>query len=114
MSQRLPLPKARTPTPAARHVRYQGSFQSFTLYKITWKGLRALYFHYLYKLRQARKSEFAPFLLRDELRNLDKLSAHAKFLSKYKIDTLEQLSGRGVAIESEIQSLADRRKELRN
>ncbi len=111
LGQRLPQPKARPPASSVKHIRYRGSFY---LYKVTWKGLRALYYHYLYKLRQARHNESAPFLLRDELRNLDKLSAQAKLLSQYKIDTAEQLSERGAVIEKDIQSLVARRKDLRN
>lgn len=68
--------------------------EDFRLSKVTWKGLRALYFFYLRKLHQAQKNpESASFLIRDDLRKLDKISEQTIFLFKNKIDTIEQLKG---------------------
>lgn len=92
--------------------RYLGIFTSS--HRITWRGLRALYYYYLHKLRQAEYSHHALYPLREELREIDKLSAHAKFLSRYKIETLTALSTHKILREKQIVSLLSERTEIRN
>ena len=88
---------------------------TFTLRKITWKGLRALYFHYLYMLRRAQRSpNKAAFLLREDLILLDKLTAQANLLGKNKIDTVEQLEEYRNGVENQIRELTTERKSLTN
>lgn len=88
----------------------------FRLSKVTWKGLRALYFFYLRKLRQAAKQPagYAPFVLREDLRLLDRLSEQAKFLFRYQVDTKEQLADCKTAIQNRIDILKSERRELIN
>ena len=81
---------------------------------MTWKGLRALYFFYLRKLRMAQNQPNVRYDLRDDLRILGKLDAQARFLFKHKIDTLEQLTAYRDDAETSIQQLCMQRKELRN
>lgn len=53
LGQRRPASSLARPA-QPRRVRIQGSFR---LCKITWKGLRALYYHYLMLLRKARRQD---------------------------------------------------------
>ena len=88
----------------------------FRLSKVTWKGLRALYFFYLRKLRQAARQPtgYAPFVLREDLRLMDRINAQTKFLFRYKVDTKEQLADCKAAIQTQITTLKAERKELIN
>jgi hypothetical protein len=78
--------------------------------------LRALYFHYLYKLREAQRqpADQAPFLLREDLRHLDALTEQAKFLHRHGIDNDEQLNGFLADAEQQIVALTAERKALSN
>ena len=106
--ERLPKPTSQK----VKQVKYNGTF---TLHKVTWKGLRALYFHYLYMLRRAQRSpQEAVFLLREDLIHIDAISAQAKLLGKNKIDTVEQLNAHRVNIERQINGLLAERKTLSN
>lgn len=95
------------------HVKVYGDFR---LSKITWKGLRALYFFYLRKLRAAQHqpSERVPYLIREDLRLLDKISEQNKFLIRHKVDTPEQLAALKESAEYSIKKLSSKRKELMN
>ena len=95
------------------HVKVYGDFR---LSKITWKGLRALYFFYLRKLRiaQHQPSERVSYLIREDLRQLDKISEQNKFLIRHKIDTPEQLADFEKNAEQTIEKLTSERKELMN
>ena len=86
----------------------------FRLSRVTWKGLRALYFFYLRKLRMAQKQANVRYDLRDDLRILGKLDAQARFLFKHKIDILEQLTAYRDGANASIQQRCMERKELRN
>jgi hypothetical protein len=111
--QRKPERPPRTAPPTFTKTRYKGIF---TLKKITWKGLRALYFHYVYLLRKARRTppDEAIFLLREDLRQMNAISAQAKFLAKQGIERSEQLTDHQVGVESEITRLIAVRKALSN
>lgn len=95
------------------HVKVYGDFR---LSKITWKGLRALYFFYLRKLRiaQHQPSERVSYLIREDLRQLDKISEQNKFLIRHKIDTPEQLADFEKNAEQTIEKLTSERKGLMN
>ena len=108
--QRLEYP----PRPAetvVKHARYKGNFK---LMKPTIKGLRALYFYYLYLLRKARSqpTQQVSFLLREDIRKMDEFSAQAKLLGKYKIETKEQLVGLISGLEKEKITLSSERKAI--
>ena len=84
--------------------------------KVTWKGLRALYFFYVRKLREAKNhpNQYYPFALMDDLRHLDKLSEQSKFLFRYKLDTAEQVQELQEALSEKLSDLQSERKELNN
>lgn len=105
----------RPPRPVAQEIK-QGKYKgTFSLYKVTWKGLRALYFYYLYKLRRAQQQpESVHYLIREDLRHLDQLTDQAKFLHRHGIDTEEQLETYRTDAERKIERLADERRKLRN
>ena len=112
LRQRIPerLPK---PTPLiVKRVKVRGDFK---LSRVTWKRLRALYFYYLYKLRTAQRQPIqAPFLLREDLRLMEAISAQAKFLHRHGIDTEEQLTTCRINTEQQIATLNAERKTLSN
>jgi len=97
--------------PIVKCVKVRGDFR---FSRVTWKGLRTLYFYYLYKLREAQRQPIgqAPFLLREDLRLMDAISEQAKFLHRYGIDTEEQLVVFRINIEQQISTLTDERKTL--
>lgn len=113
LRQRVPedMPKSAPPSP--KRVKVYGDFR---LYRVTWKGLRALYFHYLYKLREAQRqpSGQVPFLLREDLRYLDALTEQTKFLHRHNIDNGEQLTDFRSDAERQIAALTAERKALSN
>ena len=104
------------PTPEPRKAKQVKVLGDFRLSKVTWKGLRALYFFYLRKLRQAARQPtgYAPFVLREDLRLMDRINAQTKFLFRYKVDTKEQLADCKAAIQTQITTLKAERKELIN
>ena len=112
LAQRAPERMPRMAPPVVRRIRYRGVF-GFTLHKVTWKGLRALYFHYLHLLQKARAQESrAPFSLREDLRHFNALAAQCKLLNVNKIETKEQLQSYRAAISEEIDALRISRKAL--
>lgn len=112
LRQRAPERSKQAEPPKVVRIRVKGDFR---LSKVTWKSLRALYFFYLRKLRQARQSKApAPFVLREDLRNLSTLSEQAQFLHRYKLDTAEQLASHRVDCDGKIILLYIERKELKN
>ena len=81
LQKRYPeLPPQKVSPPSAKYM-IQGDFR---LSKVTWKGLRALYFFYVRKLRQARQQprESIPDALRVDLRHLDAISEQSKFFQR--------------------------------
>ncbi len=113
LKQRAPMHPPRAEPPKILHVRVYGDFH---LSKITWKGLRALYFFYLRKLRAAQRQPQGktPYLLREDLRNLDALDAQSRFLFKHGIDTAEQLADYRDVADGQLKELYAERKALNN
>lgn len=88
----------------------------FRLSKVTWKGLRALYFFYVRKLRAAAsqpKQPF-PFILKDDLRHLNAISEQSKFLNRYQLDTCEQVESLKGRLGKQLLDLQNERKSLSN
>ena len=85
LRQRMP----ERPKPEPLKVKRVKVYGNFMLSRVTWKGLRALYFRYLYQLRSAQhqSSGQVHFLLREDLRLMDAISEQAKFLHKHGIDS---------------------------
>jgi hypothetical protein len=113
LKQKAPVRPTRAEPAQVKRVKVRGDF---TLYRVTWKGLRALYFYYLYKLRQAQRQPQgrAHFLLREDLRILDALTEQAKFLHKHGIETGEQLADHRSDADQQIAGLVSERKALSN
>ena len=105
------LPKKKPSHP--RKVIFHGDFR---LQKITWKGLRALYYFYIRKLRAAaaHPQEPYPFALKDDLRHLDAISEQAKFLTRYNLDTGEQIEALKIRLSRQLSDLQQEQKELSN
>jgi len=113
LRHRYPEVKPKSPKPKKKYARVQGDFR---LSKITWKGLRALYFFYLRKLREARNNpkQSYPFVLKEDLRHLDALSEQSKFLFRYKLDTGEQVQALQKTLTEKLSKLQSERTELYN
>ena len=113
LRHRYPEVPPRKVTPHPRKVAFQGDFR---LQKITWKGLRALYYFYIRRLRQARRKpiEAIPDCLRVELRQLDAISEQAKFLTRYSLDTGEQVEALKTRLTHQLSELQREQKELAN
>lgn len=86
--------------------------------KVKIKGLRALYFHYCYKLhiiKQNPKSiKRVSILLKKDLLQLDKLDKQTRLLCDEKISTLEDLKNFKTKINSDIADLLVKRHRIRN
>lgn len=94
-------------------MRFRGTFKKYPRLS----GLRALYYHYLYKmciLPQHKQSGRRPSpLLREDIIKLNKLIAQNDFLHKYKIDTIEQLNEHKNGLQNELALLDMARARLR-
>ena len=113
LRQRMPERPPKPTPPIVKRVNVRGNFR---LSCISWKGLRALYFYYLFRLREAQRqpSGHVPFLLREDLRLVDVISDQAKFLQRHGIDNTEQLNIFRANTERQIATLIDERKKLSN
>ena len=103
-----PMPKKQK-----KYVRAQGDFR---LSKVTWKGLRALYYFYLRKLREAKATpnQRYPFVLKADLRRLGAISEQSKFLFRYKLDTEDQVQALQQTLTQRLEKLQSERMELYN
>lgn len=113
LQHRYPEVEPRQTKKPTKRYTVQGDFR---LSKITWKGLRALYFFYLRKLREARNNpnQSYPFVLKEDLRRLDALSEQSKFLFRYKLDTGEQVQALQKTLTEQLKKLQSERTELYN
>ena len=113
LKQRAPERPPRPVPPKIVRIRVQGDFH---LSKITWRGLRALYYFYLRKLRAAQKQPQgkASYLLREDLRYLDALDEQSRFLLRHGIDTAEQLLDYKASADAQLKSLYSERRTLHN
>ncbi len=80
----------------------------------TFKGLRALYYYYLYKLREARRTpDRAPaFFIREEVRQMERISTHTKYLQRNGFSAASDLQNRKSELEQQIGSLCKQRKRI--
>ena len=113
LRNRYPEVPPRIKPPRPRKVIFHGDFR---LQKIIWKGLRALYYFYIRKLRAAaaHPHEPYPFALKDDLRLLDAISEQAKFLTRYSLDTGEQVEALKARLTHQLSELQREQKELAN
>lgn len=88
-------PKCQLPLPEPKRKRhtFQGHFYPKKTRKFT--GLQALYFHYLYKMgilpKHRASNKRTHFLLREDIRHLEELTAQTKLLCRNHISSKEQL-----------------------
>lgn len=102
------------PEPKRKRCTMKGSIKATR--KIT--GLQALYFHYLYKMgilpRKRASSKRTHFLLREDLRYLEEITAQTKLLCAHHISSKEQLFAYQKGVEQEKSILYADRKALYN
>lgn len=105
--ERTPLYHSPPPAPK-RYYKIKGKPKKLT-------GFRALYYRYLYLLGKLQKPTAPPRKRRYNMAEVIKFERYveqAKLLMKYKVDTWEQFFKLSEAIQGEIDTLADQRKEL--
>lgn len=99
--------------PQPRKVKFHGQMKPAR--KAT--GFRALYYHYCYLLgifprNKRRLPRRVPPALREELLLGERFSQEVRLLSRYKIDTVEQLEGRRGKVEEKLDNLISQRAAL--
>lgn len=109
-------PKRPPPLPEPKRKRYALKGSVKTTKKMT--GLQALYFHYLYKMgilpRKRASSKRTHFLLREDLRHLEEITAQTKLLCTHRISSKEQLLTYQSTVKQEMSALYADRKSLYN
>ena len=99
--------------PVKRHYRLRGS-----LPKSRKSHLRRMYLYYCYRLGVFKKHPQSParmhFLLREDLKDLDKYTREIRMLHTYRIDTDVQLLSFQEGKQQELDQLSDQRQVLRN
>ena len=113
LSQTRAEKKPSAPTRQVIRVRLFGSLEKTR--KIT--GFRALYFHYCYLLgifpkNNPKQNRRLHFLLREDLRKLDDITAETRLLIGHRIDTAEQLFCYRDKVSEKITALTEKRKQL--
>lgn len=113
LSQTRAEKKPSTQTHQVIRVRLFGSLKKAR--KIT--GFRALYFHYCYLLgifpkNKPNQNRRLHFLLREDLRKLDEITAETRLLVRNRIDTAEQLFSYQSEAKDKITALTAERKQL--
>lgn len=82
------------------------------------KGLAALYYYYCYELhiivRYPASVKRVSFLMREDLRKLDRLDEQTRFLGTNGIETLEELNAYRDTAKEQLQMLSAERDALRN
>lgn len=99
-------------TPGRRY-RVRGTYPKHKSRKL--HGFRALYFKYLYllgALPTRRPRNRSAFLLREEITRFDRCQRQFTYLMKNRIETAEQLSMQYDALQTEIDTLTDQRRDL--
>ena len=104
--RRILAPK-RTPAGKNRRYRLRGKLPP------PLKGLRALYYSYLYKMGAfPRKPRYPSYAVRQDIRNLDKRLEQMEFVFRNRIENRGQLREMQAAAERQIQELITQRKKL--
>jgi len=114
LSQARPDKKQSEPPRKIIRIRLFGSLEKTR--RIT--GFRALYFHYCYLLgifpknKERQNPKRLHFLLREDLRRLDAITAETRLLVGHRIDTAEQLFSYRDGVKDKISALTAERKRL--
>lgn len=104
--RRILAPK-RTPAGKNRRYRLRGKLPP------PLKGLRALYYSYLYKMGAfPRKPRYPSYAVRQDIRNLDKRIQQMEFVFRNHIEDRGQLREMQAAAERQIQELVTQRRKL--
>ena len=111
--QKRQAPVESPSSPVRRHYRLKG-----TLPKRKKSHLRRMYFYYCYRLGVFKKHPQSParmhFLLREDLKNLNKYTEEIKLLHAYHIDTDVQLLSFQAERKEKMDALIGQREKLRN
>ena len=113
LKQHAPQRPAKPAPSIPLRIRVHGDFH---LSKVTWKGLRALYFFYLRKLRRTQRAQQCnvPYVLREDLRHLDAIDAQTRFLFRHGINSTDQLDIYRACADEQLTQLYTERKALKN
>lgn len=108
------VPKALPPK--KRRTVFRGSF---TLYKVTWSSIRALYYYYLNILRKAQNKRSEENLRRESLLQLqrdrlryDALYARFQFLNRHDLNSPAQVQAHMEQMQAKIAPLLQKRERL--
>jgi len=102
------------PEPKQKRYTVRGSMDLKRAKKFT--GLQALYLHYLYKMgilpKKCASNKRTHFLLREDLRHMEELTAQSKLLCTHCIENKEQLLTYQNVLKQEMAALVGARKSL--
>lgn len=96
------------------HYHYKGDMKKAR--KLT--GFRALYFHYMYKMgilpKNAPNKKRVHFLLKEDLRYMDRITEETTLLCKKKINTLDDLDYHEQSVQGRLDNLIKERRCVYN
>jgi len=101
------------PEPMVRRVQFLGSFNKTP----SFKGIRAMYYRWLYVLGKLPRSRPHPPLhplLWEEVRKLRRYSEQIRLLGTFKIDTAEQLQALSDSAQGKMDALMGQRTQIQN
>jgi len=114
LQNRTPKRPQALPEPQKKHYTIRGGTSLKKVKKLT--GLQALYFHYLYKMgilpKHRASNKRTHFLLREDIRHMEEITAQTKLLCTHHIENKEQLLTFRNSLEQEMAGLYDTRKSL--
>lgn len=114
LQNRTPKQLQALPEPKKKHYTIRGGTSLKKVKKLT--GLQALYFHYLYKMgilpKHRASNKRTHFLLREDIRHMEEITAQTKLLCTHRIENKEQLLTFRNSLEQEMAGLYDTRKSL--
>ena len=116
LQNRTPKRHQALPEPQKKRYTIRGGASLKKVKKLT--GLQALYFHYLYKMgilpKHRASNKRTHFLLREDIRHMEEITAQTKLLCTHRIENKEQLLTFRNSLEQEMAGLYDTRKSLYN
>ncbi|WP_028308848.1 relaxase/mobilization nuclease domain-containing protein [Desulfitibacter alkalitolerans] len=114
LQNRTPKRPQVLPEPQKKRYTIRGGASLKKVKKLT--GLQALYFHYLYKMgilpKHRASNKRTHFLLREDIRHMEEITAQTKLLCTHRIENKEQLLTFRNSLEQEMAGLYDTRKSL--
>jgi hypothetical protein len=114
LQNRTPKRPQALPEPQKKRYTIRGGASLKKVKKFT--GLQALYFHYLYKMgilpKHRASNKRTHFLLREDIRHMEEITAQTKLLCTHCIENKEQLLTFRNSLEQEMADLYDTRKSL--